>query len=90
MKIDQTKLTSQTHDKLKEVNEVSEIIRIICEAVEENYHVLSKDEEIKFYYNLWCSLENKRAFNNNGMCSACHTCQWDTLKFSENHRAIIF
>jgi hypothetical protein len=75
--------------------------RLIAEAVEKHCldyeglykakdrEKLTKDLYFKFLAGL-ISLENKRAFNNNGMCSACHTCQWDTLKFSENHQAIIF
>jgi hypothetical protein len=53
-KIDQTKLAVHVLDKIKEVNEeaghrtyleVPEMIRIICEAVEENYHIIPVDWE---------------------------------------------
>ncbi len=53
-KIDQIKITPQVLDKIKEVNdeagyrtylEVPEMIRIICEVVEQNYHIIPVDWE---------------------------------------------
>jgi hypothetical protein len=54
MKIDQTEITPQILKKIKEVNEeaghrtyleVPEMIRIICEVVEANYHLIPVDWE---------------------------------------------
>ncbi len=53
-KIDQAKLAPHVLGKIKEVNEeaghrtyleVPEMIRIVCEAVEENYHIIPVDWE---------------------------------------------
>ena len=53
-KIDQAKLAPHVLTKIKEVNEeaghrtyleVPEMIRIVCEAVEENYHIIPVDWE---------------------------------------------
>ena len=95
-KIDQTKITPQIHDKIKEVNdeagyrtylEVPEMIRIVCEVIEANYNIIPmKREDIVFLDNLYCFKEQKFANSGLGKCTACgELC--DSVDFYKNHYA---
>lgn len=98
MKIDQSKITPQIFDKIKEVNdeaghrsylEVPEMIRIVCEVVEANYNIIPKNwEEIEFVNNLYCFKEHKYAHSGHGKCTACGAL-CNTAEYSNNHHAMV-
>jgi hypothetical protein len=61
--INQEKIIPQIIDRIKEVNdeagqrtylEVPEMIRIICEVIEQNYHVIPVDCEVEIINNIHC------------------------------------
>jgi len=98
-KIDQTKLTPQILEKIKEVNdeaghrtylEVPEMIRIICEVVEQNYHVIPVDwKAVEKLNNIHCFKTDKYTTITNGKCDACGIPQNNCFEYSEHHHAMI-
>lgn len=97
-KINQAKITPQILDKIKAVNdeaghrtylEVPEMIRIICEVVEQNYHVIPVDQKVvEVNNNIHCFITRKYTHVTDGKCVACGTPQ-NTSIYSEHHHAMI-
>lgn len=98
MKINQEKITPQILTKIKEVNdeagyrtylEVPEMIRIISEVIEQNYHVIPIDHEAaKALNNIHCFKTHKYTTIIHGKCNACGALQ-NSLDYSDNHHAMI-
>lgn len=98
-KINRDKITPQILDKIKEVNdeagyrtylEVPEMIRIICDVVEQNYHVIPVDwKAVEVLNNIHCFKTHKYTTITNGRCNACGILESDILEYSGFHHAMI-
>ena len=97
-KINRDKITPQILDKIKEVNdeagyrtylEVPEMIRIICEVVEQNYHVIPVDwKAVEVLNNIHCFKTHKYTTIISGKCDACGAL-CNTPEYYQNHHAMI-
>jgi hypothetical protein len=98
-KINRDKIAPQILDKIKEVNdeaghrtylEVPEMIRIICDVVEQNYHVIPVAwKAVEVLNNIHCFKTHKYTTITNGKCDACGILQNDVSLYSEYHHAMI-